>query len=297
MSIQTQHGAQATPIPRAVPRDGWNGCEQPPSLQAAGLKAAARSTYATSRLPQAVIIVAHASALVAAGLASTLRLMPDVDVRLWGEPAHAQHRGPHESPVHIIIGDAAQISDVLATAPWHAGGSSEPASRVVLVGHCDDDIDLRPTATLHVDAWLSVHCSADELFATVRQLCSRLTPSLPSAHGAVPVRGGLAPGALRRVREHIHQRLAERIELSELAEIAGLSDCHFARAFKQSIGVPPHRYLLQRRIEVAALLIESTDRPLSAIALDVGFSDQSHFTRMFSRLTKQTPREFRHQHR
>jgi hypothetical protein len=72
-------------------------------------------------------------------------------------------------------------------------------------------------------------------------------------------RGGLAPSVKRRVCEHIEQVIATRFPLSELAAIARLSECHFARAFKQSLGVPPHRYLMQRRIARAALIITTTE--------------------------------------
>ena len=120
------------------------------------------------------------------------------------------------------------------------------------------------------------------------------------AHSAPPKpvwRGGLAPGALRRVKERIEASLADRISLDQLAKIAGLSGCHFSRAFRQSVGVPPHRYILSRRIAAAARLIEETNRALIDIALACGFSDHSHFTRSFVRITGETPREYRRRHR
>jgi AraC-like DNA-binding protein len=110
-------------------------------------------------------------------------------------------------------------------------------------------------------------------------------------------RGGLAPGVLRRVKSHIEESLAERIDLDDLARIAGLSRCHFSRAFKESVGVPPHRYIVSRRIVVAAGLIQLTNRPLADIALSVGFADQSHFTRSFVRALGETPRSYRYRHR
>ncbi len=110
-------------------------------------------------------------------------------------------------------------------------------------------------------------------------------------------RGGIAPSALRRVREHIDRNLGEHIEIADLAALTGLSPCHFSRAFKQSMGVPPHRYLISRRVQAAARLIETTDRPLFEIALDVGFSDQSHFTRFFSAQVGESPSQYRHQRR
>ena len=97
--------------------------------------------------------------------------------------------------------------------------------------------------------------------------------------------------------EHVERRLAEKIELADLASIARLSECHFSRAFKQSLGLPPHRYLMMRRIASAAELIKTTDRPLTQISLEVGFSDQSHFTRVFGDITGETPRSYRRRHR
>ena len=75
--------------------------------------------------------------------------------------------------------------------------------------------------------------------------------------------GGVAPAALRRVREHVEARLSEKICLRELSAIAGLSVCHFCRAFKQSVGIPPHRYLMTRRIAAATRLIPNSRSPRS----------------------------------
>jgi transcriptional regulator GlxA family with amidase domain len=114
-----------------------------------------------------------------------------------------------------------------------------------------------------------------------------------SAMRTPQARGGLSAGTLRRINEYIEGGLSNPISLHDLASMAGLSDCHFARAFKQSTGMPPHRYLMKRRVERAAALIQGTNRPLSQIALEVGFCDQSHFSRLVARATGQTPRELR----
>lgn len=105
--------------------------------------------------------------------------------------------------------------------------------------------------------------------------------------------GGLAPRALTRIREYIEERLEENIELETLAGIAGLSKWHFARAFKQSVGTPPHFYLIQRRLQRAKELLAETDLSLAQIALRIGFSDQSHFSRRFRMFVGMTPRSFR----
>jgi AraC-like DNA-binding protein len=80
---------------------------------------------------------------------------------------------------------------------------------------------------------------------------------------ASPARGGLPPGAMRRVREHVEAHLSESMDLAELAAIAGLSVYHFARAFKQSAGVTPHHYLVHRRIERAQEMLARSELPLS----------------------------------
>lgn len=115
----------------------------------------------------------------------------------------------------------------------------------------------------------------------------------PAAARPACTRGGLSSGALRRIGEYIERELATPIRLHDMAAMAGLSDCHFARVFKQSTGLTPHRYVMQRRLERAVDLIRQTNRPLSGIALEAGFCDQSHFSRLVARATGQTPRELR----
>src|SRR5262249_20701403 len=71
-----------------------------------------------------------------------------------------------------------------------------------------------------------------------------------SPSGPVPyARGGLRPRALRRVREHIDGNIDQRIKVDALAKLANLSVCYFVRAFKQSVGVTPHDYVIRRRLE------------------------------------------------
>ena len=115
----------------------------------------------------------------------------------------------------------------------------------------------------------------------------------PAQPDAAAARGGLTPRALRRVRDHIDAHLTENIRLETLAEVAGLSRCHFARAFKQSAGIAPHAYLMQRRLERAERLLAETELSLCQVALDSGFSDQSHFSSCFRKHFGESPRSFR----
>jgi AraC-like DNA-binding protein len=120
-----------------------------------------------------------------------------------------------------------------------------------------------------------------------------LLGTLPRATPPTPRRGGLPPAAERRVRDYVEAHLGESIGLADLAAIAGLSLFHFARQFKQSVGVTPHHYLVQRRVEHAQRMLARSDLPLSEVAVAAGFADQSHLARHFRQLLGATPREFR----
>jgi AraC-like DNA-binding protein len=104
-----------------------------------------------------------------------------------------------------------------------------------------------------------------------------------------PNRGGLAPALTRRICDFIEAHLSEKISLDDLSSMAGLSHHHFARAFQHSVGIPPHKYLLRRRLEHVEKMLRDTQLPLSEIAQVAGFSDQSHLARHFRRVTGISP--------
>lgn len=106
-------------------------------------------------------------------------------------------------------------------------------------------------------------------------------------------RGGLASWQQKRVAAYIEEHLADDIPLATLAELAQLSPYHFSRSFKHSFGVPPHRYHATRRIERAKQLLSNREWSVTAIALEVGFSDTSTFTAAFHKLTGETPSCYR----
>src|SRR3954463_7160150 len=119
---------------------------------------------------------------------------------------------------------------------------------------------------------------------------------LPSSGAVLPAaiaRGGLPPRVLRRIREYIDIKIDQRISVELLAGLANLSVCYFVRAFKQSMGVTPHDYLIRQRVERTKQLLSSTDMPLSEIALVAGFADQSHFSRRFRQHVGMSPRDYR----
>jgi AraC-like DNA-binding protein len=112
---------------------------------------------------------------------------------------------------------------------------------------------------------------------------------LPVAEPPARSRGGLPPVVTRRVCEYVESHLDQKISLDALASMAGLSTHHFARAFHQTVGMPPHSYLLSRRLERAERMLSETRLPLAEIAVATGFSDQSHLARHFRRRTGISP--------
>ena len=119
------------------------------------------------------------------------------------------------------------------------------------------------------------------------------TDHIPAAVPVTPIRGGLAPKARRRVCDYVDAHLDGNMSIILLSSIAGLSPFHFARAFKKSVGVTPHDYVIQRRVERARELLVGSDMPLSEIALAAGFADQSHCARRFREYIGMCPRDYR----
>ena len=121
-------------------------------------------------------------------------------------------------------------------------------------------------------------------------------PALPSsgAPGSQPLaRGGLAEWQLRKVIRHVDENLAAPLGCDDLAALVRLSTGHFSRAFKSSVGEPPHSYLIRRRIHRAQRLMMETRDSLSQIACACGLTDQAHLTRLFRKAVGTTPRAWR----
>jgi AraC family transcriptional regulator len=98
---------------------------------------------------------------------------------------------------------------------------------------------------------------------------------------------------LQRVIDYIHTRLDQDLSLTQLAEVINVSPTYFASLFKCATGISPHQYVLQQRVERAKMMLAKTDLAIADIALQVGFSSQSHLTQQFKRFTGMTPRQAR----
>lgn len=157
---------------------------------------------------------------------------------------------------------------------------------------------------------------ADPVLAQMGQLCAFLVNApeqmnslledavvgtvlarLAHAHGwslpSVRIGAGLAPWQLRRAKEMIDASIANVLRLEELAAACGLSTGHFSRAFKQSTGMPPYRWLQQRRIDRAKQFLIAGQLSLAEVALVCGFTDQSHLSRQFRRVVGTPPAQWR----
>jgi AraC family transcriptional regulator len=104
---------------------------------------------------------------------------------------------------------------------------------------------------------------------------------------------GLPGTQLRRVTEFIEGNLGRALPLAELSAEAHLSQYHFARLFKESTGIPPHRFVVRRRIERACALLIEGHLSIDAIARAVGFRTRSHFSMVFHRHTGSPPTVYR----
>jgi AraC family transcriptional regulator len=105
--------------------------------------------------------------------------------------------------------------------------------------------------------------------------------------------GGLPAHRLRRVTEFIDENLENDISLAEIAQAADLSPYHFARSFKQTTGMTPIQFLMQRRIEYAKFMLTESELPIVEVGLSAGFKNQSHFTTLFRKFTTMTPKAYR----
>ncbi len=117
------------------------------------------------------------------------------------------------------------------------------------------------------------------------------------AASAMRVRGGFSSRNKRLLMAHIAAHLGAALRNKELAALVGLSESHFCRAFKESFGDSPHRYLQRLRMDRARELLLTTDASLGQIGVDCGLVDQAHFCRLFRRFEAQSPGVFRRIHR
>lgn len=139
-------------------------------------------------------------------------------------------------------------------------------------------------------------CMTSRLYG--ESLTTALVSHLLSYYAALPLKlerptGGLQEARLRRVLDFIEAHLGENTSLRQLAELVHLSSDHFATLFRHSVGMPPHRYVLERRIVRAKELLAEGRLSLAEIGYALGYTSQPHFITMFRKLTGMTPGAYR----
>jgi AraC family transcriptional regulator len=182
----------------------------------------------------------------------------------------------------------------------------DPHSTLLGSEGCLADVDLKPRLFFFdSDLWgttAKLKAQAEQQVIGQRiygeALCVVLVHELVRLNGGTaggnhPHRGGLAGWQKKQVRDYIEEHLDDNISLAKLAGLARLSPFHFARAFKHSFELPPHRYLTLRRIERAKELLSQPELSVTRIGIDVGFNDTSSFSAAFRRQTGVTPTDFR----
>ena len=114
--------------------------------------------------------------------------------------------------------------------------------------------------------------------------------------------GAIPPGSreernrwLLRARDAIDRDYAQPLDIPALARVALVSEAHFVRTFRATFGETPHRYLQRRRVERSMFLLRETDRSVSDICFDVGFTSRGTFSRTFSDIVGHSPSAFRRQ--
>lgn len=222
------------------------------------------------------------------------RLMSVCDVRAGQTCIHDLKRDPVallDKPIHHLFfylprGALDAIADD-AEAPQIGDLNHKP------VGIDDDTISGLGRAVLPT---LNHPHQASQLF--VDHLLLAIGVHIAQTYGGMralspPIRGGLTPRQIRRAKEILTANLDGRVLLKQVAQECGLSVSHFSRGFRRSVGTAPHTWLLTRRVEAAKQKLRDGELSLLDVALACGFADQSHLTRVFTRVVGISPGAWR----
>jgi len=223
------------------------------------------------------------------------RLTPVCDLRAGESCLHDLKRNPTvllDKPYHTLafyLPRAAldAIADE-ANAPRIRDLSYEPGAGI-------NDVTIASLGSLVLPA-LSHPDQANPLF--VDHVMLALGMHIAQTYGGMrpvsrPVRGGLAPWQERRAREFLLANIKRGVALKEVARECGLSVGHFSHAFRRTLGVAPHKWLIEQRVVLSKDKLRDDGLSLSDVAMECGFSDQSHLTRVFRQTVGVSPGAWR----
>jgi AraC family transcriptional regulator len=203
----------------------------------------------------------------------------DFGVRLGGDLS-TLHLYVREAVVEEVAADLAIEPGSVELVPRL--GARDPLIEHLALEVRDALTDPDPSAPIYID-YLTRAVAA-------RLVRAHSTRALPRPEARA---GALTRAQLGRAVDYMEANLDKPLALLDVAQAAGLSATHFARRFKQSTGSAPHQYLMRCRVERARRLLAETDSAIAQIAYACGFAHQEHLTRVFRRLSGETPARFR----
>jgi len=192
-----------------------------------------------------------------------------------------------------------------------AGTAKHKAGKVVMDRYLGEKLAIWNLGTTRSRAWMlrvislleaavgQLHDQDHAAQGAVLEAASLLRQQFdPPAAGEVPdARGRLLAWQVRKVRDYIDGHITGSILVADLCALIQRSEAHFSRSFKRTFGQPPHAFLMQRRVELAAQYMLTTDASLSDVALRCGFADQAHLCKHFRHAARQSPAAWRRAHR
>jgi AraC family transcriptional regulator len=194
----------------------------------------------------------------------------------WQEPTH--------------LGRATYFRFDPAVLPFESGGGGNPVTLSPLLFF--EDAGLRDIA-IRLQSLVAATEPVDRVYCeSLGVVLAHELVRVCSGAGRTSFKGGLAGWQQRAVASYIEEHVADPVPLGTLAEIARLSPFHFSRAFKQTFGMPPHRFHTHRRIERAKSLLADPAASITAVGMAVGFAETSSFSTAFRKVTGETPTSF-----
>lgn len=198
----------------------------------------------------------------------------------WGGDEHClQIRLTAQFVRNVASETLAQDCDRLVLRPAFQDRNPQLESvSMMLLSELQQDIS---GSSLYIDSLANI------LAVNLLRQYATTRPKLPIYEGGLPQR------QLLYVLDYVDAHLDQEIKLADLARLLDMSQFHFSRLFKQSMGLSPYQYLIQQRVERAKHLLKKTDRLITNIALECGFNSHSHLSKQFRQLTGMTPKAYR----
>lgn len=196
----------------------------------------------------------------------------------------------------VLIDREVPLLDLFLSPDALVEGMGEISSKMQLQSHLRLHDPLIEQMALTLKTELEIAQEDSKLYAD--SIATALGTHLLRRYGvkksvAKEYKGGLTPSQLRTVVEYIQTHLDSDLNLSNLANLIHISPHYFASLFKQSTNLSPHKYITQCRLEKAKILLHQSDLPIAFICQQVGFKNQSHFTRLFRQRFQITPKAYR----